>query len=357
MLNFTVGPVQSYQCVKEIGAQDVPYFRTAEFSAIMLENEQLIQEFADAPHGGRVAFLTGSGTASMEASIMNLLTHKDRALIVNGGAFGHRFTELCQVHHIDFDEIKLNVGEALTAEHLTKINGNQYSTFIVNVHETSTGVHYDLQLMSDFCRKYRLFFIVDAISSFLADEISMCKYGIDAMIAGSQKAFGCPPGISLIVLSPRAQERVWASSVLCYYLDLKSVLRNGERGQTPFTPAVGTLLQMNARLRQIKSSGGVNSSINWVKELAEDFRKRIQGLPLEITSTSLSNAVTPLHPLHVSANEVFLKLKDEYGIWVCPNGGELKDTIFRVGHIGNLSIENNKELVSALADLANKGLL
>ena len=108
-------------------------------------------------------------------------------------------------------------------------------------------------------------------------------------------------------------------------------------GQTPFTPAVGTLRQINARLKEIEAAGGVESETKKIAELAQDFRDKIKGLPLEIVSESMSNAVTPLHPLNVSAYDVFTMLKDEYGIWICPNGGEMKETIFRVGHIGALT--------------------
>lgn len=80
-------------------------------------------------------------------------------------------------------------------------------------------------------------------------------------------------------------------------------------------------------------------------------------LPLEVFSESMSNAVTPLHPLNVSANDVFLHLKDEYGIWVCPNGGDLADVVFRVGHIGRLTTKDNEKLVEALIDLNKRGLL
>ena len=69
------------------------------------------------------------------------------------------------------------------------------------------------------------------------------------------------------------------------------------------------------------------------------------------------NAVTPLHPLNVSAYDVFMKLKEEYGIWVCPNGGELKDNVFRVGHIGALTKDDNTTLVNAFKDLQIRGLL
>ena len=85
------------------------------------------------------------------------------------------------------------------------------------------------------------------------------------------------------------------------------------------------------------------------KSLAEYFRSKIRDLPLEIVSDSLSNAVTPLRPSNgMSAYDIFLKLKDEHGIWVCPNGGELKDKVFRVGHMGNLTTEDYDKLVAAL---------
>ena len=91
--------------------------------------------------------------------------------------------------------------------------------------------------------------------------------------------------------------------------------------------------------------------------LAKYFRSRIKDLPLEIVSESMSNAVTPLHPLNVSAYSVFTTLKDEYGIWVCPNGGDMKDTIFRVGHIGCLTTNDYDSLISALRDMLSRGLL
>ena len=358
MINFTVGPVQSAECVKKIGAEDCPYFRTAEFSELMLENERLVKKFAGAPEGSRAVFITGSGTASMEAVVMNVLTPQDRVLVVNGGSFGHRFCELCEVHGVAHEEIKLNVGEQIKAEHLEEVEerggGGQwnYSALLVNKHETSTGVHYDMRLISDFCKKHGMMLIVDNISSFLADEFDMAGLGADVMIAGSQKALACPPGVSVIVLSPRALARVVANDPKCMYFDLKDALRNQERGQTPFTPAVGTLLQIHARLKEIEANGGVASEVAKVKALAEDFRGRIKGLPLKIVSECMSNAVTPLSPANgMSAYDIFLKLKDEHGIWICPNGGDLKDKVFRVGHIGCLSKLDNDKLISALTEV------
>lgn len=364
MINFTVGPVQSPEEVLAIGAEQVPYFRTAEFSAVMLENERLMLKFAGAPEGARAVFVTGSGTASMEAAVMNLLTPDDHALVVNGGSFGARFCQICGIHGIPHDEIRLATGCRLREGDLAakaerescEKGSNPYTAFLVNKHETSTGVHYDMGLISDYCRKNGLLLIVDNISSFLCDDFDMAALGADVMITGSQKALACPPGVSIIVLSPRALKRVAKNDPKCLYFDLKDALKNQARGQTPFTPAVGTLLQINARLREIEAAGGVAAEVAKAKSMAEYFRSRISDLPLEIVSESLSNAVTPLHPTNgMSAYDIFLKLKDEHGIWVCPNGGELKDEVFRVGHMGCLAETDYDSLIVALKTVLSVG--
>lgn len=357
MLNFTVGPVQSSDIVRKIGSEQVPYFRTQEFSNVMLENERLMKKFANATDESKVVFITGSGTASMEATIMNTLTPKDKVIVVNGGSFGHRFVELLELHDIPFDEIKLNLGEQLTEDMLNKFDNKDYTAFVVNIHETSTGVLYDIDLISQFCIKNNLFLIVDAISAFLADDIDMKKYNIDVLITGSQKALACPPGVSIIILSQKALSRVESSHSKCMYFDLKNALKNAERGQTPFTPAVGILRQINARLKEIDKSGGAEVEIKKVNNLANYFRSKITNLPFEMATRFPSNAVTSIIAKNNNAYDIFLKLKDEYNIWICPNGGELKDKIFRVGHIGDLSYEDYDILIDALNDLNDKGVL
>lgn len=357
MINFTVGPVQSSDAVRAIGAEQVPYFRTSEFSDVMFENERLIKKFAKASDDSKVVFLTSSGSGAMETAIMNTLTPTDKALVVNGGSFGHRFVELLELHHVPYTEIKLEHGKALKAEHLAPYEGQGYTAFLVNKHETSTGVHYDMNLISDFCKRNQLFLIVDCISTFLADPFDMNKLGADIMITGSQKALACPPGISVMALSPKSIERINKTKCVCQYFDLRIALKNMERGQTPWTPAVGILRQINARLKEIDANGGVEGEIARIGALATYFRKKIKNLPFEIVSESLSNAVTPLHPITASAYDIFLKIKDEYGMWICPNGGDMKDTIFRVGHIGALTNNDYDKLIAAFFDLRKKGII
>lgn len=357
MINFTVGPVQSSEKVRSIGAEQVPYFRTPEFSDLMKENEKLMKKFAKASDDSRVVFITGSGTASMEACVMNLFTSEDKVLVVNGGSFGNRFVQLCEIHDVPHEVIALEKGKTLTREELYKYDGMGFTGFLVNIHETSTGVLYDIDMISEFCKKNDIFLLVDAISAFLANPINVKEQHVGAMITGSQKALACPPGISVIVLSPEAIERIERNKVKSMYFDLQDALKNGERGQTPFTPAVAILIQINERLKEIEAQGGVESEIKRIATLAEDFRTKIKELPFEIMSESLSNAVTPLHPTTASAYDIFTTLKDEYEIWVCPNGGDLADTLFRVGHIGYLTEADNDALIHALEDMKKRGLI
>ncbi len=357
MLNFTVGPVMSNEEVLAIGGEQVPYFRTQEFSDIMLENEALMKEFVNAPDEAKVVFITGSGTASMEAVVMNVFNSNDKLLVIDGGSFGHRFTQLCDIHKIPYTAIRPQRGHAVTAEMLQEYEGERYTGLLVNIHETSTGVYYNPQLLGDFCNRNNMLFVIDAISSFLADPLDMQAVNADVIITGSQKVLACAPGISIIVLGSKALMRVHENGTKTMYLDLKDALKNAERGQTPFTPAVGILRQINARLHQIKRDGGAASEIAKIKAQAEDFRNKIMGLPFEFVSESMSNALTPLHPTTTSAYDIFLELKDSYGIWICPNGGEMKDTIFRVGHFGAQTTTDNDTLVAAFKDLQKRNML
>ena len=357
MLNFTVGPVMCSDEVRAVGGEQVPYFRTSEFSNIMLENEQLMLKFSKASKGSRVAFMTNSSTGSMEAVVMNCFDDSDKVLVIDGGSFGHRFVELCEIHDVPHVVLKLNHGQKLTKERLYEYDGQGFTGLLVNIDETSTGVLYDAEMIGEFCRKNGIFYVCDCVSAFLADPFDMAHCGADVMITGSQKVLACPPGISIIVLAPRAVERVTTRKVKSMYFNLADVLKNMERGQTPFTPAVGILRQINTRLKEIEAAGGADVEIARVAAQAENFRSKIRELPFEFVSESPANGVTPVHPINADAYKIFEVLKDEYSIWICPNGGDMKNTIFRVGHIGHLTHQDNTTLIDALKDMQKRGML
>ncbi len=343
--------------VRAIGGEQVPYFRTPEFSEVMLENEKMILKFAKAPADSKTVFMTNSSTGSMEAVVMNCFTSADKVLVIDGGSFGHRFVELCELHDIPHEVLKLNHGQKLTKERLYEYDVQALTGLLVNIDETSTGVLYDSKMIGEFCKKKDIFYVCDCVSSFLADPFDMAHCGADVMITGSQKVLACPPGVSIIVLAPRAIERVINAKVKSMYFDLANALKNMERGQTPFTPAVGILRQINARLKEIENAGGADVEIARVATQAADFRIRIKDLPFEVFSESPANGVTSLHPIYADAYGIFEILKDEYDIWICPNSGDMKSTVFRVGHIGNLTHEDNTTLINAFNDMQRRGLM
>ncbi len=348
---FTVGPVQMHEDILALGGEQLPYFRTASFSAITLFCEKTIRRLANAPDGSRALFLTSSGTGAMEAAIINLLTTKDSALIVNGGSFGQRFCDICADDGIPFHALTPEPGTSPAPSGYTEDKLRDYSALLVNAHETSTGQLFDIETMGSNCRKAGCLFIVDAISSFLCDPIDMDAMGIDALIVSSQKALALPPGLSILILSRRAIERVMKNSVNSHYFGLRKYLKDAERGQTPFTPAVGILLQLERRLRRIEELG-VRRLIDSSAESANRFRSMVAALPVKMFPDKPSNALSALSPTNgADAYDVFTTLAEKYGLYVTPNGGDLRRKVFRVGHMGNLTEDDYRALVKALSEV------
>lgn len=344
---FTVGPVEMFPETLEAASKQVPYFRTSEFSKIMLENEELFKETIDAPKEAKTVFLTASGTAAMEAAVINCFTKEERLLIINGGSFGRRFGEICAIHNIPHDELRLQFGEALTGQKLEEFGQKGYRGLLVNLHETSTGQLYDIHMLSDFCKENNMYLIVDAIGAYGADEINFQQFSIDALIVSSQKALALPPGMAIIAVSERLyKDKVMKIQSGSLYLDFKQHIENQKRGQTPFTPAVGILLQLNQRLHQIQNTGMKQMNQN-IRQLAVRFREEAVKLGFPVPEYPLSNALTPV-VMEPYAKEMYLRLKETYELVVTPNGGELEHVIIRVGHLGNVRWKDYEELLQAM---------
>lgn len=351
MLMFSLGPVTMFPHTLEIAAQQVPYFRTPEFSKVMLESEVLLKDAIGASEESKVVFLTASGTGAMEATVMNCFTTQDRLLVVNGGIFGKRFSQICDIHHIPYDEIILGFGEVLSNSHFNAVKGNTYAALLINIDETSTGQLYDIDMVSDFCKSKGMYLIVDAISSFLADPYAMEKHQIDATILSTQKGLAVAPGMSIVTISKRLfEERVEKIDSETMYFDFKDHIENQKRGQTPFTPAVGVALQIHDMLVHL-SCETIAARLAQVDKIVKDFRCKVSALPIEIPTYPLSNALTPLIFPRNNAVTVYEKLKTQYNIILTPCGGELKDKLVRVGHIGNHSLEENDMLAAALKEV------
>ena len=344
---FTPGPVKMSEEILDVGAKQTPYFRNSEFSKVTFACENGLLEMANAPEGSKVIFLTASGTAGMESAVMNLLNKNDKALVINGGGFGERFVDICATHAIPHTNFKV---KNTNLTDIKSIAPNEtYSALVVNAHETSVGHFYNLDAMGDYAIKNDMLYIVDAISMFITDPLDMQQSNIDVVIIGSQKGLALPPGLTMVILSPKAQKKL--QNINSLYFNFKSYLANGERGQTPYTPAVTIMLQLEARLNQIQKRGGVTQSIASAKEVATYFRKNIKALPLKEYSPYMPNAMTTLTPTDgKSAMDIVNALEENYKVMVCPNGGAERDIVFRVSHMGEVTKEYTDILINALHD-------
>ena len=351
---FTVGPVEMYKDTLLLGKEPIPYFRNQLFSNIIFELDNNIKSVLCMKENDKNIILTASGTGAMEAVVLNCLTKGDKALVISGGSFGERFVELCILHGIPHDILRIPFGDTLSTAMLKPFENKGYSAMLVNIHETSTGQLYPISLLSEFCTRNKMLFLVDAISSLFADPIDFSKDKIDALIFSSQKALALPPGVAVVSLSERMCNKVQKQKIPSMYFDFVSYLKDGERGQTPFTPAIGIILQMNEMIKKIKEEG-INKKVERTKKLADDFRKKAREQNFPIPDYPLSNALTPVL-FNNDAEYYYNELVEKYRLVVNPCGGSLKQIMLRVGHMGNLQMEDNNLLIEALCNIReNKG--
>lgn len=350
---FTVGPVDMYEETRRIGGEPIPYFRTDEFSQVMFDIEEKFLSLLKAPADSKLITLTASGTGAMEAAVLNCLSDKDKVLVIEGGSFGKRFAQICQLHNIPYDSLVLEFGDVLSKERLDAYDNKGYTALLVNIHETSVGQLYDYKMLGEFCKGNNMYYIVDAISSFLADELNMEESGMDVVITASQKALALPPGLSFVAVSPRMlKDRVEKLPVRCMYFDFKDYLLNMQRGQTPFTPAVGIVYQLKQRIDDIYARG-VESEIAHHRELANAFRAMCKTAGIPVVDFPKSNALTTIEFPEKNALEVFKIMKEKYDKMLTPSGGEVGKMVLRVGHLGECKISDYEELITELKEVLN----
>lgn len=346
---FTVGPVNMFERSLRVASEPIPYFRNQAFSDVMTEIKEDFLSFLNAPEGSGFILLTSSGTGGMEAAVMNLCKQGDTVLVINGGTFGARFAEIVSLHGFRLLECKIPFDEDLTEATLAPFENEKIDVVCVNIHETSVGKLYDGKLLGEFARRKGALFIVDAISSFLADEIDMREFNADVIITGSQKALAVDAGVSLIALSPEAVKKQAEVNCRSLYFGFGNYLKDMERGQTPFTPAVGTVLTIQDRMRGIKEKG-LQSEIDRCKTLAEYCRKAIKKLPLSVPSYRKSNCLTPIIFADGQAKAMNEYLVKNYDIHITPSGGANADRLARIGHIGNHDIAGLDRLIKAMEE-------
>lgn len=345
---FTIGPVLMHDYTKEVAGMQLPYFRTAQFSEVVKSTTAMYNAAAFATEGDETIFLTCSGTGAMEATVLNCLSQDTKVLIINGGTFGERWVELCKLHSIPHDVVSVPFEKDLDEEMLKPFRKRGYFALLVNIHETGIGKLYDAKMLSRFCAEEGMYFFADAISSIFADEYKIKELKTDITIVSSQKALALTPGLAVVTVSERLyNEVILKKKSPDMYFSFAAHITEAKRGQTPFTPAVGIIFQLQKRLEKILEKG-VENVIKETNGLASYFRQNVVRLPVEIPSYTLSNCITPILLQKGNAKRLFEILLDKYDIHVTPSPQPHTDKMLRISSIGALEKKHYDKLLEIM---------
>ncbi|WP_041082286.1 pyridoxal-phosphate-dependent aminotransferase family protein [Thermotoga profunda] len=328
------------------GAKETIHHRTPQFLEIIektLEEAKYLFQTSN-----RVYVFVSSGTGAMEAAVTNLVNPGEKAIVVVSGKFGERWKEICQAFGIDVVEIALEWGEAVTPEQIEKaMKENPDAKVIFTTHsETSTGTVMDLKAIAELTRNTDRVLVTDEVSGLLAEPLKMDEWGVDVVVSGSQKGIMMPPGLGFITLSKKAWALVEQNKCPKYYYDLRYYDKNYP--DNPWTPAVNMIYMLNQSVKMLKEEG-IENIWNRHRVLGEATRAAVKALGLELFSKRPGNVCTAVTvPAGVDGKKITKIMRDKYGVTIAGGQEHLANKIFRIAHLGYVSLFDSITAISAL---------
>ena len=309
--------------------------RTNEYADIQRECTEGLQKVFKTKSD--VFIFTASGTGGMEAAVVNTLSPGDKALALDCGKFGERFGDIARVFGADVDAIVYERGmpadpsdveKKLTADPAIK-------AVLVTLNETSTGVVNPLQEIARIAKERGALVLVDAISGMGAMPCDTDAWGLDVVVAGSQKAFMLPPGFAFVSISEAAWRAAKASKMPKYYWDFAEMRKAAEKLQTAYTPNVSMMFALHESLRMILEEG-VDEAVARHARMADATRAAVEALGLELLAKKgfRSNSVTAVRMGDFDPDAMRKIMQNKYGVLLSGGQEELKGKIFRIGHMG-----------------------
>ncbi len=335
---LTPGPTPLPPEICEALSRPIIHHRTPQFQAVLKNVEEGLKAVFQTKNDCFI--LTSSGTGAMEAAVVNLLSWGDKALIIQGGKFGERWTELCQAYGIEPIVIDVEWGKALDPKELKDYLSKEKAIKAVfsTLCETSTGVTFDIKGLAQVVAETDAVLVVDAISGLGAIDLAMDDWGVDVVVCGSQKGLMLPPGLGFIAVSKKAWKLVEASNCPKYYFDLKSAKKALDKTDTPFTPAIGLIIALDEALKIMRQEG-LENIFKRHSKLADATRAAVSALGLELFSpTAASDGVTAVKvPEGIDGEKLVKIMRDEYGVTIAGGQGEMKGKLIRIAHMGYIS--------------------
>ena len=301
---------------------------------------------------GDVLALTGSGTAAMEAGIINVLSKGDRVLCGDNGKFGERWVKVAKAYGLDVQVIKADWGQPLDPEAfrtaLEADTAKAIRAVILTHSETSTGVINDLQTIAGHVRTHgTALTIADCVTSLGATNVPMDEWGLDVVGSGSQKGYMMPPGLAFVAMGERAWTAYERSDLPKFYLDLGKYRKSAAADSNPFTPAINLYFALEASLEIMQAEGleAIFARHDRHRRATQAAMKAI-GLPLYAAEGYGSPAITAVAPEGIDAEVLRKKVKDRFDILLAGGQDHLKGKVFRIGHLGFVC---DRDVITAVA--------
>lgn len=285
-----------------------------------------------------VLILASTGTGGMVGAVNNFFNPGEKALVINGGKFGERWTKICQAYGLKVEEIVVEWGYSIKPDMVEAAlkKDPEIKAVFVQATETSTGVYHDIEGLGKVIKNYPdTLFVVDAISALVAQDIRTDEWGIDIMVGGSQKGLMLPPGLAFVSVSEKAWKKNETSKMPRFYFNFKKERENLAKNQTNFTSAVTLIIGLNEAMKILQKEGLENVFKRHAK-LANATREAVKALGLGIYSKeSPSNSVTAIEmPDGIDGQLVYKTLREKYGITGAGGQDRAKGKIFRLAHLG-----------------------
>lgn len=347
-LLMVLGPTEVERDILEIASQPQEYMRTDDYTSKWLKIFEGLKYCFQTKN--TVVVTASSGTGVMEAAVTNFLSKNDTAIYINGGSFGKRWGDICKKHKINTVEISVPFGESPNPKIVEQTLNRTKNPKVVfaTLNETSSGALTDIKSIGEIIKQFpETLFIVDCVSGLLADEFLQDEWGVDVAISASQKAFALPPGLGFISANEKALEFAQKSDLRNFYFDIFDYINNAKRGQTPFTPAVSLVNQLDKRLEKIQKEGLKNFRTRYKKN-TEILRKGLELLDFKLLANTPANCVSAVMTNDIDASLVVKIMREKYNIEIAPSGGDLKTKLFRIGNYGDVGEDEINQCLNAL---------
>jgi len=333
-LLFLPGPMQVPDQVRAAGDRPLFNHRSPQMTELLTKLQTGCRPLFGTR--GDVIFLASSGSGAMESAVVNLASPGDEIIVVVGGTFAMRWSDIAKAYGVSVHIAEVDWRRGATVSEVDQAL-KQWPNAQVVFHtwsESSTGVLNDMAEIGKLVRSQNKFFVADAVSGLAVSPMSMDEWNIDVVVAGSQKGLMVSPGLGVVAIGPRAWEKSERAKTPRYYFDWKKL-----KSTVPFTPALSLLLELDGSLDFIHSQGMDKIFIRRA-QVADRIRDLVRRSRMEIYALKPGNGITGvIPPVGFDIAALRRRLETDFGIQIAGGLGKVKDSMFRIGHVGHVTDE------------------